>query len=199
MTSQIPSSDAGDNPDVQTLAAIRDVMRKDPRKLTLAGRHTRGADRLPPLDAPEPSQRRGRFSWIGARGVSRLQFSKLRRRHFVWAVLALGLVFRPWWILAPVLIMGVSVIGAFTIWGKDGVWDRVLNGLDRYTRWRPERGVRLTRRLDLWAEKWDGVLDRLPERWAEALAMPCFNDRAAQAAAHEARLDQRYANMDRVA
>ena len=95
-----------------------------------------------------------------------------KRKHLLLAALGLVMILRP--LLLPIVVFVTFWLGWIVyltlgpercaeIWG--GLWAR-------FAQRHPTRAERLHRRADAFAERFDRLLDRLPESWAERLALP---------------------------
>ncbi|WP_324755146.1 hypothetical protein [Roseovarius sp. Pro17] len=92
---------------------------------------------------------------------------------------ALGAMWAWPWLLPAALVAAIVLpLGCVIALGSDGV----ANALTRAFHWTnarwPDRAERLRRRMDRFATRMDGVLDRLPERWTIGLYMPDFSREA---------------------
>ena len=90
-------------------------------------------------------------------------------------LLALVVIWKPWVTLALV-VLPVSLLGvAYLTVGHDRAAEICADLWRKFeARW-PMRAERLRVRLDAVALAWDIVLDRLPESWADRLALPDFS------------------------
>lgn len=175
--------------DEHTTETVRKIMQLDPFKLTLAGRHEKRAAKLPELEAPEEPTAKP------APRAKRRGFVLPKRRHVFWLAVVAVAVLRPLWVLGPVILSVLLVTGTFLLLGPDRFWAGVQGRLRRYEAVAPKRAARLVARLDRLAERWDGVLDRLPESWAERFALPSFAASTQSVVSHENRLDERFAAL----
>lgn len=153
-----------------------------------AHRPTRAPDSAAPSsDAKQPRApaRRTRFAWLTLAlpkpALPRLRLPAVirglrpKRWHGVVAVLAL--VMLAWPLLLPAvafLSFWLGVIAYLTI-GPDRCGEICAGLWARFEARAPKRAERLRRRADVFAERIDRVLDRLPEHWAERLALPDFS------------------------
>ena len=95
-------------------------------------------------------------------------------KHAYWAVFALIVVFRPFWIAIPFIIAILALLVSFAIFGSDRTWVATIKAFQSFAARSPERAQRLAVRLDAFAMRWDGLLDRLPEGRVDALYLPDF-------------------------
>jgi len=94
------------------------------------------------------------------------------RKHIVLAVLALVVVMRPW-LIPWVLFVGfwVGLIAWLTV-GPDRMAEWAASAWDRLCTRKPELAEKLRRKADRFALRFDAFLDKLPDSWAEKLALP---------------------------
>ncbi|MGC1497181.1 MAG: hypothetical protein WA790_15330 [Sulfitobacter sp.] len=116
-------------------------------------------------------------------------------KHIVFACLGSLIFFRPWLILGILFMSAFAITGIFLILGYDGFWRRAMGLARWYARRRPARSAELHRKLDSFAMKWDGVLDRFPEGSVDGLYLPDFGDLADVEARHDAALDRRFEGL----
>lgn len=108
----------------------------------------------------------------GRRGWFNLSW--LTRRRMILLALV-GFVI--WW---PVLVLSVLVSAVvvlaiiYVTLGHDRFVEVAQKRWKRFAQRRPERAARLRQKADALALHWDKVLDRLPEHWANRLALPDF-------------------------
>ncbi|WP_420556778.1 hypothetical protein [Roseovarius sp.] len=97
------------------------------------------------------------------------------RKHVAWAVVAGLVLYRPLMVpLVALLLVWLAVIAYLTL-GPDR-WGEILGGAwQRLHARKPELAERIRQRADRFAERFDRVLDRLPEAWADRLALPDFS------------------------
>ncbi len=99
------------------------------------------------------------------------------RRQIGLAAIMLVAIWRPWLIPLTVLTAGLVVVICYLTLGHDRCAELCVAGWQRFAaRW-PGRAEALRRRADAMALKWDAVLDRLPEAWADRLALPDLSGR----------------------
>lgn len=128
---------------------------------------------------------RGAARDVGRRAglLAGLRRYRPKRGHAILAALALVMVLRP--LLLPLVILltfWVGVIAYLTV-GPDRWSEIIAGGFRRYSERNPERAERLRRKADAVAVRIDGLLDWLPERWADRLALPDFSQPLGQAQA----------------
>ena len=141
-----------------------------------------------PAEAPEPAPAAGRLQALGARFTG----YRPKARHVLLASLLLLVVFRPWLVLA-VVVLGLFVVTAiFLILGYDGCWRQTMRLARWYARRHPSRSIEIHRRLDAFAMKFDEFLDRFPEGTVDGLYLPDFGDLAEAEARHDAALGRRF-------
>lgn len=144
----------------------------------------RGADALPPLrpaDEPEESRIRSALVVDHETEVGReLRDWRSGRRlgYAVLALLAAFALFRPVAIGAILLVLlwlGILAVMALNRAARGGRWQR-------FARKHPNLAECLRRAADRAAEKLDVVLDCLPARWADSLALPDLSNPVSGAA-----------------
>ena len=123
--------------------------------------------------------------------------ARVRRRHLFWGGAVLLAILRPWLMLALVLVPILIVTGLFLALGQERFWQGVLRGLKRYARYRPARAEALRARLDRLAVRWDALLERLPEDWADALSFPDLDSLALRDERHDRAVSERLARLQR--
>jgi len=128
---------------------------------------------LAPPAEPQPERhRRTRAKKQPQRTGPAARLRKLRPRHAVWVALAVIMVVRP--LLLPLLVL-VSILVAVIVFltlGPDRIAELLSEGWQRLARRRPALAERLRQRADRFALRFDAMLAYLPERWAEAMALP---------------------------
>ena len=97
-------------------------------------------------------------------------------------------VVRPHWFVIGGLVTIIVVTGLFMTLGAQRIWGTILRYLDRVERKDPVRATVLRYRLDQFACRWDGLLDRLPDGLVDDLYMPDFQDVSGQRAAEAERV-----------
>lgn len=125
----------------------------------------------------------------------RSALAHVTRKRVALAILALIVVFRPWWIVLAVVLALFAVTGLFMGFDADRIWETVLTSLQKFEERHPERGTRLRARLDRFAERWDKLLDRMPDGMVDRLYMPDFSGRGAGADKLDAVLEDRFARL----
>lgn len=144
---------------------IRKVMQEDDRPT----RHKRLPKLEPPEPAPARARRRGRDR--AANAAPRRRY-RLRAGHVWLLAIALVMVWKP--LLLPLIVLvafWIALVCYLTL-GHERVAAACARMWSRFAaRW-PARAARVRHRGDALALWWDGVLDRLPEKWAARLALP---------------------------
>lgn len=136
--------------------------------------------------------RRRRLPAPLARLVARVRGYRPTRRHIALAVLALLAVFRPWLLVALLLLPVIVVAGLFMSFGHDRFWAGVLKYFNWYRAKHPDRAERLRRKADGFALRWDAVLDRFPEGTVDALYLPDLNSLQEREDRHKKALAARF-------
>lgn len=116
---------------------------------------------------------------------------KPKRKHVALGVLAALVLFRPFWVLTAVLVLVVLCGLAFVAIGGEKIWRGVMLALHQLSEKDPERAVRIRKRLDAFAMKWDMFLDRFPEGSVDHFYMPDFQVLSAEEARNEVRFASR--------
>lgn len=172
-----PVSDRSDKTD-----EIEDSAQDTPPRRRRA-RSTRGVEVLPPLEetpggaaaaahaAPAPKGRAigaGLFARIRER-IGRFEPTK---KQGVFLIFLAVMIWRPW--LIPGLLFltfWLGLIAYFTL-GPERVSELVQAGWERFSRRFPERAGRILARVQHGADRMDGWLARLPERWTDGIYLP---------------------------
>lgn len=122
-------------------------------------------------------------------GMLSLRGYRPKKSHIFWVIIALVFILRPW------LIPGLIFLGFWV-----GLIVYLTAGPDRLEHWfqsvwaflerkSPERANRLRQRADAIALRLDSLLDKLPDSWAEKLALPDFANSSTSASAFDDRPD----------
>lgn len=163
----------------QILKAEREAPAPEPRQKSMMSKLSMPRPRLPKLKLPLPSVRRSGAARAAGRRFAIpdwLRSYRPTRKHITLAVLAGIMLYRPLLIPLVLLLVFWVVLIAYLSLGPDR-WAEILsNGWLRLKARRPALAERLRLKADRAAEKWDKILDRLPEAWAERLALPDFSD-----------------------
>ncbi|MEI4197900.1 hypothetical protein [Roseovarius sp. E0-M6] len=173
-------------PDLATQGEMRE--RAPRRALVREAEEARRTRQVaPPVDHPAaPAQDQNGIHGVGydapaaQQGEDTTKQRDIRKwmRVAVLGVVALIVVLRPLTVLLAVLtVFWVAVIGIIAL-GRGNVGDGfgvLYRGLRRRD---GDRAERFRMRLDRLAERWDGVLDRIPGTWADCLALPDFSEAA---------------------
>ena len=97
------------------------------------------------------------------------------KKHIAWAVVAALVLYRPLMVPLVALLLVWLVLIAYLTLGPDR-WGEIVGGAwQRLHARKPELAERVRHRADRFAEKFDRLLDRLPDSWAERLALPDFS------------------------
>lgn len=153
-------------------------------------------------DTTRPARGRGKkrrqlpaAARIALPGLERLRGYRPSRRQVMLLVLVLFALWRPWLVLALVLLPPVLVLGLLVGLGHDRFWDGAMRGFIRFAQRFPARAERLRRRMDGFAMRWDAVLDRFPEALVQGLYLPDFDSLQQREARHDRVLDERLARL----
>ncbi|MFK7938534.1 MAG: hypothetical protein AB8B82_04085 [Roseovarius sp.] len=93
-------------------------------------------------------------------------------KHIAIAGFVLVMVLRPWLIPGILFVtFWVGLIAWLTV-GPDRMMEIISNGWDRLSARNPAMAERMRQRGDAFALRFDAMLDRLPDSWAEKLALP---------------------------
>ncbi len=97
------------------------------------------------------------------------------KKHISWGVVAALVLYRPLMVPLVALLLVWLVLIAYLTLGPDR-WGEIIGGAwQRLHARKPELAERIRQRADRFAEKFDRVLDWLPDSWAERLALPDFS------------------------
>lgn len=111
-------------------------------------------------------------------GPGKVKLSLLHRKALLRGAFWLGVGFlaylKPLWLVIPILMVVLFIIGLFYFAGAARVWAGLLLALHRMDKTNPRRSQRLRAGLDRFAMRWDRLLDWFPERLVESLYMPDF-------------------------
>lgn len=108
------------------------------------------------------------------RWLERAKGINLTRRRIVLLALV-GFVI--WWPMLVLIVLFTVIMGlviTYLTLGHDRFAEIARKRWARFVRRRPKRAARLRQKADALALSWDKVLDWLPERWADRLALPDF-------------------------
>lgn len=108
-------------------------------------------------------------------GLALLRGYRPTRKHVLWALFAALVLYRPLLVPLIVLLLIWVVVIAYLTVGPDRWGEIISAGWHRLHARRPEMAERLRARADVFAERFDHVLDWLPESWADRLALPDFS------------------------
>ncbi|MFK7874462.1 MAG: hypothetical protein AB8B71_01590 [Paracoccaceae bacterium] len=133
--------------------------RKDPKA---AASQTKAA-RLPSLKEPD----RIRAEPVGVWRI-------LTPARIVILVLLAGLVLAPNVVIVGGLCLTFITVGAFLLFSARRIWRFVAWIARAYAGSDPVRADRVYDRLDRFALRWDGLLDRFPDGMVDQLYMPDF-------------------------
>ncbi|WP_371225955.1 hypothetical protein [Roseovarius sp. 2305UL8-3] len=137
---------------------------------------------------------KGKHPGLRDRISSRITGYRPRVKHILLAALALVMFFRPWLIPGLLFVAFWVVLVAYLTMGHDRMVEIISNGWDRFVKRYPKRAERLRQRADRFALKFDAMLDRLPDSWAEKLALPDLS----QPSKPDESLDERPDPFDRL-
>ena len=123
--------------------------------------------------APAPSKRVKTRS-TKARGSLKQRVLGYRPsgKHLLLAALALVVVFRPWLIPGVMFVAFWIVLIAYLTMGHDRFVEKLHTGWVRFDKRHPQKSARVRKTMDAFALRFDAFLDKLPESWAEKLALP---------------------------
>jgi hypothetical protein len=83
----------------------------------------------------------------------------------------------------------------FAIFGSDRTWRFILKAYQSFAARSPEQAQRLALRLDAFAMRWDGLLDRLPESRMDTLYLPDFKSLQVSDDQHQELVGDRLSRM----
>jgi len=126
--------------------------------------------------------------------IARIKGYRPTRRHIFWAVVAVIVIWRPW--LIPGLLFVAFWVGliAYLTLGPDRIAEWCAASWEKLSRRKPALAERLRQRADTFALKFDALLERLPDKWAEKLALPDLS----QAGTSQNDLDERPDPFDKL-
>ncbi len=152
------------------VAAVQDDIATSPRASARIRpiEHVMAEPDAAPLPAPAPSLVR---TLIGT-AIAHIKGFRPTRRQIIAAALILVVLIWPAWVIFFAVLNLIVVLGVFLCFGGDRVWGGVVRALSWYIQRAPERGTRLTARIDRFADRWDGILDRFPDGWVDGLYLP---------------------------
>jgi hypothetical protein len=116
-------------------------------------------------------------------------------RQIAIAAAVLFVFFKPWLVIGLIALSIFITIGIFLVVGYDGFWRGVMGGARWYANRRPDRADAMHRRLDNFAMKWDGFLDRFPEGSVDGLYLPDLGQLEAAEELHQEALDRRFEGL----
>lgn len=124
----------------------------------------------------------------------KLSFQPSRKLIALMAVLAF-VVFRPHWVFLCLIVALFLALGAFVLCGSDRVWGTLIRGLRHFSVRSPEKAQRLVKRMDEFALRWDGILDKLPDGLVDGLYLPDFQSLMELEDQHDAVVDARLSRL----
>ncbi|MEO0939891.1 MAG: hypothetical protein AAFY38_17205 [Pseudomonadota bacterium] len=136
----------------------------DPDAAEFVERRSAPQPHLEVYTAPKPRFRLPRLPSLGGWRPS-------PRMMIGGAVLAV-LLLRPAWVVLAVVLSLFAVLGAFVLLGSDRVWGLCIAGLRHYMARHPARAPQIAARVDRFAERWDRVLDLMPDGTVDGLYFP---------------------------
>jgi len=98
----------------------------------------------------------------------------LTRRRIVLLALVGFVIWWPMLLLVVFFTVIMGLVITYLTLGHDRFAEIARKRWARFARRRPKRAARLRQKADALALRWDKVLDWLPERWADRLALPDF-------------------------
>lgn len=156
------------------------------------------ADDMPP---PAP-KRRAKNAGRSEEGLGRIDQIKQsiagyrpKARHLAIGAAVLLVLFKPWLVFGLFMLSIFIMIGVFLIVGYDGFWRGIMSGVRWYAERRPDRADALHRRLDNFAMRWDGFLDRFPEGSVDGLYLPDLGALEVAEKKHDEALDRRFQGL----
>lgn len=169
-----PPEPQGMRPAVQTGQKVWSSRRQQWQDAVLDSPDPDHLDRIRPrpADPPEPDATAQKGRRAGHRRVGWPGGIRIGRGPVVLGVLVLLVIWKPGLVLAVVMAPVILMVIAYLTVGHDRIAEISADRWRRFeARW-PKRAERLRKRADALALTWDTVLDRLPESWAERLALP---------------------------
>lgn len=216
MTSQEKTSKTVELTDTDLLA-VRRIMADgahieptDRKGQAASGRHNaemekpapRGQKRLPHLaqlvDSGQASREKSTRALISS--VCRAVLARIRtyhpeRKRILHTSLVLMLLLQPFFVIGWTFFLLGLVVALYVFWGGDLFWRRLIALYQKAERRWPEPARRLKLKAYVAGKKWDGILDRIPERLADPLRGPDLRRIATADAAHDAILSERLTRL----
>lgn len=144
---------------------------------------------------PNPAGQAARKGGAMSHIVHRLRAFRPSTRQLALVSLALLVVVRPQWFLISGVLLVACLVGFFLILGSDRIWRGVVAHLARVDSRDPVKGAQLRTRLDRFACRWDGILDRFPDGMVDGLYMPDLQEMQSAEAAHADAMAERLERM----
>jgi len=192
------SAQAAPLDDDKTLSAIRSMLTETVEvsapvpKIERTSRVRAEADPKPAkISAPKSGQP---LQSKLANRVRSLRFRPSRTLILCVAALLLVVLFPHVFVIGTVLL-AIVIGGTFAIFGGDAVWGAVMRGFGRYAAVAPVRAEKLAKRMDTFALRWDGFLDRFPDGSVDGLYLPDFQAQQKADEHHSAVMSERLARM----
>lgn len=94
------------------------------------------------------------------------------RKHISLALLAFVVFMRPWLIPGLLFVAFWVALVAYLTLGHDRMAEILSSGWQKLATRKPETAKALRHRADMFALRFDALLSKLPDSWAEKLALP---------------------------
>ena len=183
--------------DPEALSTIRQMLAEDQHQTPGAARNgRRGVDMLQTAVPISAQTTRGEPKVSILDGPRRaIRGYRPKVWHIFVAVLLLVTLWSPWLIVGFAASIVFVALGLTLVLGTDGFWYRVMRLSQRYAKKNPRGAVRLRRRFNAVATRWDRVLDKFPEGKVDGLYLPDFEQMAAADNQREHTIDQRFSDL----
>ncbi|MDA9226411.1 hypothetical protein N9P29_00760 [bacterium] len=182
-----------------TMSAIRTILHEpapamDEAKARVTGILTtkRKAPAEKQVNAPKVESDQSRISAV----MGRKKWAVTpKRKYAYWAVFALIVVVRPFWIVIPFVIAILALLVSFAIFGSNKTWGAIIKAFQSFAPRLSERLQSLAVRLDAFTMRWHGLLDRLPGGRVDALYLPDFQSLQVSEDQHQEVVGDRLSRM----
>lgn len=156
------------------------------RSLMVAQRRVESRNALPALvpaseeiRAPgKPDRQARRQTRESATWLAALRAWRPEPRHILWGALAMVMLLYPLLLPALLFLILASALIVYLTLGPDRLGEILANLWERLARRAPALADRLRQRVHRVATKLDALRARLPDHWAERLALPDFSGTA---------------------
>jgi hypothetical protein len=144
---------------------------------------------------PKASEPRPNFANIRSPLAGMKLPFKVNRKYVFGGALILLALLRPMWVVLFLIFSLIVGAACFTIMGADRTWSKVMGPFKKFAARSPDRAHRMAARLDSFALRWDGFLDRFPEGTVDWLYLPDFRSLQDADERHDAVVDARLSRL----